>query len=133
MKDIEMFSAGIAQQLARRHDRIEKALPHLDKGTLTSCFHFSHLSLFSVVSELSQTLDNISSLLDSVVPLMNRLNYSLPEATRLEHLTIHTSSPTIPPPLMGGQGNLILPSQNMGTRLEEHENQNESEEEEVNN
>ena len=32
MKDIEMFSAGIVQQLARRHDRINKALPHLQRG-----------------------------------------------------------------------------------------------------
>ena len=27
-----MFSAGIVQQLARRHDKINKVLPHLQRG-----------------------------------------------------------------------------------------------------
>ncbi|XP_019850140.1 PREDICTED: BLOC-1-related complex subunit 5-like [Amphimedon queenslandica] len=112
MKDIEMFSAGIAQQLEKRHERIEKALPHLER-----------------VNELSQVLDNIGSLLDDVVPLMNRINYSLPESSRLEQLTVHKSTHPSPP-LAGGQ-NLRHPLHGMGMRVQsEHENEDERQEEE---
>lgn len=67
--------------------------------------------------------------MDTVVPLMNRINYSLPESSRLEQLTVHTSShPT--PPLGGGQ-NLRHSFHGMGMRVQsEHENEERQEEEE---
>lgn len=94
MKDIEMFSAGIAQQLNRRQDKINKALPHLQSGEWIVNHIICKVSSYIIVTEISQSLDSISSLLESCVPLMNRINNSLPEQYRLEQLTMHTSSPS---------------------------------------
>ena len=32
LKDLEMFSAGIAQQMIRRQERMQRALTQLEKG-----------------------------------------------------------------------------------------------------
>lgn len=87
-----MFSAGIVQQLARRHDRINKVLPHLQRGENNlSIQEVIIVKFILLVSELSEALQKIQSLLANCVPLMNRINNCLPERERLEHFSIHTS------------------------------------------
>jgi hypothetical protein len=71
MKDLEMFSAGILQQLQRRQEKIDKLLPHLQK-----------------VTEMSVQIDEARRLLGSCVPLMNKINSLLPEDEKLEQLVI---------------------------------------------
>ena len=58
-----------------------------------------------LVSELSEALQKIQSLLANCVPLMNRINNCLPERERLEHFSIHTSptrQSSSPPSLEAG-------------------------------
>lgn len=87
-----MFSAGIVQQLARRHERINKALPHLQRGKNNLSTREVIIVIFVLlVSELSEALQDIQSHLANCVPLMNRINNCLPENERLEHISIHTS------------------------------------------
>ena len=111
-----MFSAGIVQQIIRRQERMERALTQLEKGLkrrLEALAHislpqslplpplsFSHplsplilplsLSIFSTpVQEVCSTLDEIQSSLEQCVPLLQSLNYALPEEERLETFKLH--------------------------------------------
>ncbi|CAI8049428.1 BLOC-1-related complex subunit 5 [Geodia barretti] len=67
LKDLEMFSAGIAQQLIRRQERMQRALVQLEK-----------------VKEVTNTLEEIESSIEQTLPLLQRLNQLLPDSDRLE-------------------------------------------------
>ena len=43
LKDLEMFSAGIAQQMIRRQERMQRAVVQLEKGTILKRFKQSVL------------------------------------------------------------------------------------------
>ncbi|XP_064399620.1 BLOC-1-related complex subunit 5-like isoform X2 [Halichondria panicea] len=67
LKDIEMFSAGIMQQMIRRQENLLRTNTHLQK-----------------VTEVEQALTKIKTKLDSCVPVVRRMNSYLPEENRLE-------------------------------------------------
>lgn len=97
-----MFSAGIAQQMIRRQERLQRALAQLEKGEEESMgeIFLLHLTLHPAVREVSTTLEELQSSLDQCVPLLQRLNQVLPEANRLEPLKLH--SVVQPDTLSGG-------------------------------